>query len=556
MDIDIFGTLISLLAGLGVLFVGFKMLSDNIERLANTGLKKLFSKTADNIPVGIGIGALSTAIIQSSGATTIMIVGFVNAGAMTLLQATAMIMGANIGTTITAQIAALGSLDIAFYATLLTFIGMAISMIFKKEKVKTAGLAVAGLGLVFIALTLMKNAMSDIKNLPQVTDFLKSCSNPFLLLLFGIIFTTLVQSSSAVTTILISMVSVGMVIGGGETGGNAILYIILGSNIGSCSTALISSLGAGTNAKRASFIHLLFNVFGTMLFFILLLCLPNFMDSTFNKWFAGAPQTSIAMFHTFFNLVCTLMFAPVSKLFVRISEFVIKDKKQEHASSFIDDRFLHTPSIAIEQATKESFRLGELSMKALQDGYEMFVTRDVEKRYKLREDMKYVHQLNEHLLQYMVKISSTCKLDSQEKEIAILHKIINDFYRIIEISDNMINYTKNVVNNEIVFSDTVMVQLCEFVTKLNEQYNLVKGLFEANHYKVRNKINDQILIKEDEIDKLREIMIKQHIERLENNECKPSSSGVFINLISNLERAGDHIFFVSESINESRKKSN
>ena len=550
MTIEVIEAIITLLSGIGILLVGFKMLSDNIERLANVGLKKLFSKTSKNIPAGIGIGALTTAIIQSSGATTIMIVGFVNAGAMSLIQATAMIMGANIGTTITAQIAALGSFDVALYATLLSIVGMTIYMAFKKEKIKTTGLAIAGLGLVFVALSIMKNSMSIFNTLPEVTSFLSSCSNPFLLLIFGIIFTTLVQSSSAVTTILISMVAVGMVIGGGATGGNAILYIILGSNIGSCSTALISSLGASVNAKRTSLIHLMFNTFGAILFFVFLLCVPNFMDVTFNKWFRGAPQTSIAMFHTFFNVLCTLIFAPLSKYFVSLSQIIIKDKKNEKVTTFIDDRFLHTPSIAIDQSTKEAFRLGELSMTALKNGFDMFIARDYERRHKLREDIQHIQSLNEELLSYLVKISSTCKLDTQEQEIGRLHKIINDFYRLVEIADNMIGYTKNIINNEIVFSDKVIQELTVCMSKLEDQFNNLSTLNSASHYKTKNKIIEQINKCEESIDNLRSIMIKEHITRLENNECLPKSSGVFINLISNLERAGDHLFFVSESLME------
>ncbi|MGM9858692.1 MAG: Na/Pi cotransporter family protein [Bacilli bacterium] len=548
MKTEVIEAIITLLSGLGILLVGFKMLSDNIERLANVGLKKLFSKTSKNIPVGIGIGALTTAIIQSSGATTIMIVGFVNAGAMSLLQATAMIMGANIGTTITAQIAALGSFDVALYATLFSIIGMVIYMVCKKEKVKTTGLAIAGLGLVFVALSLMKNSMSEFNKLSEVTSFLSSCSNPFLLLLFGILFTAIVQSSSAVTTILISMAAVGMVIGGGTTGGNAILYIILGSNIGSCSTALISSIGASVNAKRTSLIHLMFNTFGAILFFIFLLFVPNFMDFTFNKWFSGAPQTSIAMFHTFFNIICTLIFAPLSKYFVKLSQLIIKDKKNEQVTTYIDDRFLHTPSIAIDQATKEAFRLGELSMNALKNGFDMLLDRDYERRHKLREDMQNVQSLNEELLAYLVKISSTCKLDTQEHDIAKLHKIINDFYRLIEIADNMIGYTKKVINNDINFSEKVNQELTLCMGMLENQFKNVSNLNDASHYKTKNKLIEQISNCEENIDDLRETMIKEHITRLENNECLPKSSGVFINLISNLERAGDHLFFVSESI--------
>ena len=237
---------IELLAGLGALLIGFKLLSDNIEKLANSGVKKLFNKTSKNRWVGVGIGAAVTAIIQSSGASTVMIVGFVNAGIMDLFQATAMIMGANIGTTITAQIAALDAFDVGTFAMLLAFIGTFMSMIAKKDKTKTIGLALGGLGLVFLALGYMGDAMDIFKKSQAFTDLLQNVNNPLLLLLIGIGFTALIQSSSATTTILITMVGAGLAIGNSP---NAILYVVLGSNIGSCVTALLSSISASNVAK-------------------------------------------------------------------------------------------------------------------------------------------------------------------------------------------------------------------------------------------------------------------------------------------------------------------
>ena len=293
-------------------------------------LKKLFNKTSKNRWVGIGIGAAVTAIIQSSGASTIMVVGFVNAGLMTLFQATAMIMGANIGTTVTAQLASFGTFDVALYATLLAFIGSFMNMLCKTEKPKTVGLALAGLGLVFLSLDFMKSSMKVFSSSEAFTTLLQSINNPFLLLGFGIVFTALLQSSSALTTILITMVTAGLTIGKGP---NDIIYVILGTNIGSCVTAILSGFGASINGKRASLIHLMFNTFGSAIFFIVLLLWPNFMEVTFERWFAGAPSTQIAMFHTFFNVICTALFLPFINVFVKVSKLLVKDKKKERKSS-------------------------------------------------------------------------------------------------------------------------------------------------------------------------------------------------------------------------------
>ena len=323
--IDYVGAIIGLLAGLGALLIGFKLLSDNIEKLATTGLKKLFNKTSKNRWVGIGIGASVTAIIQSSGASTIMIVGFVNAGLMSLFQATAMIMGANIGTTVTAQIASLGSFDIALYATLLAFIGAFMNMLCKTEKPKTIGLALAGLGLVFMSLDAMKTSMKVFSSSQAFTDLLQNVNNPFLLLFIGIGLTALLQSSSALTTILIAMVTAGLMIGNGP---NDIIYVILGTNIGSCVTALLSSLGSSTNAKRASIIHLMFNTAGTVVFTIVFLIWKNFYTDILEVLVPGEPGMQIAVFHIMFNVSCTIIFLPFVKVFVKVATLIIKDNME------------------------------------------------------------------------------------------------------------------------------------------------------------------------------------------------------------------------------------
>lgn len=529
---------IELLAGLGALLIGFKLLSDNIEKLANSGVKKLFNKTSKNRWVGVGIGAAVTAIIQSSGASTVMIVGFVNAGIMDLFQATAMIMGANIGTTITAQIAALDAFDVGTFAMLLAFIGTFMSMIAKKDKTKTIGLALGGLGLVFLALGYMGDAMDIFKKSQAFTDLLQNVNNPLLLLLIGIGFTALIQSSSATTTILITMVGAGLAIGNSP---NAILYVVLGSNIGSCVTALLSSISASNVAKRASLIHLMFNTFGTIIYFIVLLLWQDFYTVTFGKWFPGAPQTQLAMFHTFFNVSMTLLFVPFINYFVKVATWILPDKKQISNKSFIDERFLGTPSIALSQVHKETLRLGTLAMEALNDSIDCFVNKNYEGRSGVYEKIKIVDGINENLLGYLVKVANQDLPIDGEKLVSNLHFSINDFYREAEIADNMIKYTRHLVEDNIKFSSKVFEQIGIMRDKLNQQFAYLKDMFENNNYAILAEV-DQV---EDEIDKLRSTMINDHIARLEKGECSPASSGVYINLVSNLERAGDHLAYIA-----------
>lgn len=531
--------IIFLLAGLGMLLIGFKMLSDNIEKIATNRIKKLFNNHSSKGIIGVGIGALATALIQSSSATTVMVVGFVNAGILNLFQATAMIMGANIGTTITAQIVALGSFDFSTYAMLLAIIGIVMSMIAKKDKIKTLGLALSGLGLVFIALWLMQDAMAIFRQSEAITSFLIKCNNPILLLLFGIAFTALIQSSSAVTTILISMVSANMYIGNTP---NGILFVILGSNIGTTITALLSSFGASTNAKRASFIHFLFNFSGAFIFFIILLIWKDFMSVTFAKWFT-AKSTQIAMFHTFFNVICTLLFLPLINVFVKVSCLCVKDNKKVVKLSFIDNHFSHTPSVALTQASQEVIRFGELTMETLDLSIEGFLNKSLANEKKIHDNLLTIDTLNQELVSYLIKVASLDLSDDNVTLVSKLHDVINDLYREAEIADNMVKYTKSSIDNDLTFSNTVCNQISTLHEMINKQFNNVKHLIENEDFSIINQI-DEI---ENNIDDLRTIMVKQHIERLEKNECNPASSGVFINLVSNLERAGDHLNYIAHS---------
>ena len=538
---DYAAAVIGLLAGLGALLIGFKLLSDNIEKLANTGLKKLFNKTSGNRWVGIGIGASVTAIIQSSGATTIMVVGFVNAGLMTLFQATAMIMGANIGTTITAQIASLGSFDVALYATLLAFVGAFMNMLCKNDKIKTTGLALAGLGLVFISLDFMKSSMKVFSDADAFTNLLQQVGNPFLLLFIGIALTAMLQSSSALTTILIAMVSAGLMIGNDA---NDIIYVILGTNIGSCVTALLSSFGASTNGKRASLIHLMFNTFGSIIMFIILLLWPTFMETTFQKWFPGTPGTQIAMFHTFFNVLFTLLFAPFINVFVFLATKIIPDKKEESYKSFIDDRFLTTSGVALSQATKEVARMGRMAIDTLNTSIDAFISADKEKTPEIQDNIKVLEKFNTNIVEYLVKISTLNCSNEDEQFLAVLHNSVNDLYRSVEIADNMTKYTKHLVDDQLVFSEVVFEKLGEFKDKINAQYNNIELVLLEKRYDLIQDIDNL----EDEMDKLRSKLVKDHIARLEKGECSLSSSSVFINLVSNLERAGDHLHLIAHNI--------
>lgn len=533
---------LSLLGGLGVFLIGMHALSDSMSKLANGKMQKLLNKTSKSKVTGVGIGCVVTMIAQSSSLTTVMVVGLVNAGIITLFQATTMIMGANVGTTITAQIVALQSFDVAKFAVVLALIGIFMVMFTKKEGVNSTGKALYGLGLIFIGLELMSASMQFFRTEPAVLKLFQSINNPFLLLLLGIVFTAIVQSSSAVTSILITMTSAGIMIG---SGGNSILYVILGTNIGTCVTALLSSIGASTNGKRASLIHLLFNTFGTIMFMILLLSWKDFMNVTFTRWFKGAPGTQIAMFHTFFNVIGVFIMLPFTKYFVKLANLIIKDKKVKQVKLVnLDERLLISPDLALMQFNKEVSTMFDKSMGLLKESFGYFKTKDISSISKIDVEIKNMIIINKELTDFLVKLSAQDVNIKEESKFSALHYSLNDILRITEIAENFGKYTKHYVEDNLEFSETVLQELTEMFDEIEKLYQLTQDIFLNDNKSLLPEV-DAV---EDKIDGYRRNLINGHIQRLNEGKCKPECSGVFINLVSNLERAADHITFIAHSL--------
>ena len=568
MAIYIVETILFMLAAIGTLLIGFDMLSNNITKLFHTQLKKLFNKTSKNAVVGVLIGAAATAIVQSSGATTIMIVGFVNTGIINLFQATSMIMGANIGTTITAQIASLSgmSFDFGAMALGLTGIGALVSMFTKKEKVKTICNLLAGFGLLFLGLECMSLAISnEYEGVQVVKESIKSVlSNefiststlaPFLLFILGIVFTGITQSSSLITSLVISFVINGIYIGAGADAtslNNNVLFLILGSNIGSCVTAMISSMGASTNAKRASLIHLMFNVTGSILFAIFLLSWNNFMEITFASWFEST-GSQIAMFHTFFNVVCTIIFLPFINVFVKLANLLIKDKKTESDEiglKFIDERLLPTPSIAVHQVRRELELMYNKSYNILNLSIDGFTSKNVENRTEVDKVNEELYVLNKQVIEFMVKLSSQQLVLEDESTLSSFHRTLNDILRIGEIAENICRYTNQTINNSLEFSPTVMLHIGQMKDKINELFLKTDEIFISKDI---TKLPEADKI-EDTIDTMRKQLIDDHMDRLKKKECSPQNSGVYVNLVNNLERAADHMIYIAYSVKEAKEQ--
>ena len=542
-------SVITILAGCGVFLLGFKLLSDNMEKLAGNGLKRLFNKTSDKKMVGVGLGAAATAVVQSSAITTVMVIGFVNTGIMSLKQAATIIMGANIGTTITAQIVALQAFNLNVFFMALAFIGMAMNMFSKKDKVRLAGIALAGLGIVFVGLDVMSGAMEGEMIHAALETVLSKATNPVFLLFIGVAFTALIQSSSAVTTIIIAMAMQGLIVGGG---GNAVLYVILGSNIGSCVTALISSIGTSVNARRASIIHLLFNVIGAVIFMVVLLIFPQFQEKTFERWFSS-PETQIAMFHTFFNVLCTLMFLPFTNVLVKLAMLIVPETKTEEKAEetesgakfvYMDKRFLNSPALAISQLKKETFRMADMAMASLATAFNGFIRRDVSTVENVAANNEKIADLSKSISDYLVKVSAAGPSLEDEKKISALHNNVGDIVRISELADNLTKYTRKTINENLTFSPVVGTKLSEMYALLQEQYSLVKRIVLMKEYNIMNESDET----EDRVDNMRRSLIADHIDRMQRGECNAENNPVFINLVSNLERVGDHLNYVAHSV--------
>ena len=536
----VFLCILALLAGSGVFMAGMNMLSSNLEKIAGNKMKSLLGKISNNRFAGVGIGASVTAIIQSSAATTVMAIGFVNAGVMTLMQATAIIMGANIGTTVTGLLVSLSSFDISLYFSVFTFIGI-MMMFIKNDKVKIIGGILAGLGLLFVGLDLMSNAFND----PAIKEFFieifTSINFPLLLILCGIVFTALLQSSSAATGLVIVMV------GNGAIDVSSALFIILGSNIGTCVTAIIASIGTTTNAKRTAFIHLAFNVIGTIIFTIFIWIFTPYIVSFLDAIFPNNGEMQIALFHIIFNVTTTLLLLPFIKWLVKLAELVIREKKKESAPAFtlkyVDDRLLTTPPIALMQVKKEVEYMASLANENLERSFDVIFLKDKTKIDKVYEVEEHINFMNNALTKYLIKLSSLVNSD-EEKIIGSYFHVLNDIERIGDHAENFLEVGIKLIENNLSFSKEGEEEVKTMYSKVLAMYDLaIEGFDDVkkNHLKELDKYEQQL-------DDMKDDLSSSHFDRLADAKCSIEMGDMFYSIISGLERVGDHLVNVGYSI--------
>lgn len=537
---DLFNSVLVLLAGIGVLLIGMKMMGDNLEKSSGKTMRKLFNKITSNRYLGIGIGTLITAIVQSSGVITVMTIGFVNAGIMSLFQAAAIILGANIGTTATGLLASLEAFDIGLYFQALTIVGVIMMGAFKKDNIRQIGGIVAGIGILFAGLSLISGAFKTPYMNDKIVDMFTKFSNPALMILLGIVITALVQSSSLISTILVAL---GI---SGAIDPVTAFYVVLGSNIGSCITAIIASMGASQNAKRTAFMHLMVNIIGVIMFMCVMIPLSSQVANLMSK-ISKDVGMQIAFFHLFFNTINAIILAPFIKQLVWLSQKVIKDKKsgaELNKLQFIDERILSTPSIAVSQIIKEVEAMAIMAKDNLARSFMAITTLDLnEKDLILKEEGK-IDYTTKSIASYIIRLSTMPLNRSDEKIIGSLHNVISDIERIGDHAENFIESAEEMLNSESAFTKPA-------VAELNLMYNKIMELFDLSidAFKTRNTSNlKQVSDLESSVDDMKKLYGYNHIERLNKGECNIESGAHFYATINSLERIADHLNNVAYSI--------
>lgn len=541
----LFGSLIWLLAGVGIFIVGMNFLSDTLEKSAGTGMKRLLERISNNRFSGVGIGAGVTAIIQSSSATSVMVIGLVNAGVMTLMQATPIIMGANIGTTITGVLVALKNdyFNMAMY--LLAFAGVMMGFS-KKEKFKLAGSLCSGLGLIFVGLNIMSSEEAFGNPLVETmfTNIFAVIDFPLLLIFVGVIFTALIQSSSAATGVVITMVGTGVL------PLDLALFIILGANIGTCVTALLASVGANANSKRVALIHFTFNAIGTALFTAIIWLFREPVVNLLVSLFPGDDPMSLQMrvsaFHVVFNVSTTLLLLPFVKQLVNYSCTVIKDKQEQKAAmtlKFVDERLLSAPHVAMMQVKKEIDYMLSLVEENIQFSFVAMDSGSAEHDEKIRKNEEIIDFTNSALTHFLIKLSVDMP-ESDENIIGSYFHVLNDLERIGDHAENFHEIGLEMIGKKIAFSERAKGGITTMRQSVMEMFTIAKDAFEN----LNREDLPGLTALEEGVDGMKKELIASHFARLAEGNCSVDVSPYYSSVIVGLERVADHLVNVGYSI--------
>ncbi|CED92898.1 Na/Pi-cotransporter II-like protein [Romboutsia ilealis] len=529
---------IGIMGGLGLFLYGMNLMGDGLQKSAGSKLKRIIELLTSNVIMGVLVGMVVTMVIQSSSATTVMVVGFVNAGIMSLPQAIGVIMGANIGTTITAQLV---SLDVDFLAPVALGIGIVIYMFSNKPKHKHIAEILIGFGILFTGMDFMKDAVKPLAGYQGFTDMLLSFGHhPILGVLMGFAITAIVQSSSASMGMLIALASQGLI------PVTAALPILYGENIGTCVTSLISSIGASRNARRAAIMHLTFNVLGSIIFMFILskpiVAIVTAIDPT-----DAARQ--IANAHTLFNIINVIILLPFNKLIVKTALKLVPETKGEQDDDakvvkYIDDRMIETPSIALANIVKETLRMGEKSKESLNAAMDGIIDKSKEKIELSFRREKLINELQKLILNYLLKLSKASLNEDSRDTVDALFNTVNDIERIGDHAENIAELAQDIADSEMSFSDVGIGELKDMYNKVVSTYTYALEAMRTSNVELACKV----IKMEEQVDMMEKSCRANHMNRLNSSSCSIESGVIYLDIISNLERVSDHAVNIAQQV--------
>ena len=532
--------LILILVGAAVFIIGMNMMSSGLKKATGRGLRRLLKRIRNNRLAGLGIGTAATALVQSSAATSIMAIGFINAGAMTIFQGVCIILGAYIGTTVTGLLASLSTFSFSSYFIILAVIGV-ILMFFKKERIKSIGEILAGLGLLFFGLSTMSKTINtnvDIINGVQAF-FGASWMIPPLLMLVGALVTALFQSSSATSGIAIAMVS------GGALGFNNAIYIVLGGTIGTVITTLIATIGSNVNAKRTGIICLIIRIFTGLVALAIYWPLQDILGNALLTVF-GSEALAVAMFLVIYNVIFMLAILPFVQYFEKLSIKLIRDKDEEEkkkALKYIDKHLLDTPTVALMQVKREIINMMTLSHENLKLGFNRIINQDASKDKELVETEDKIDYINNQITSFLIELSN--RLSSKdEKTAGSYFHVVNDIERIGDHAYNFYESSLKMVNNDLSFSSTAKKEFQGMFDIIDKMFDLSYEIFHDRSQENLKKLHDL----ETRTDALKNELSNAHYERIQSNQCKMENSPFYTTLVSELERVADHLVNIGYSI--------
>ena len=529
--------------GLGMFIYGMQIMAQGLENAAGNRMKSLLEILTKNKFMGVLLGAAITAVIQSSSATTVMVVGFVNAGLMNLTQAMGVIMGANIGTTVTGWL--VSSVEWAEFlspsklAPVAVIVGVIVMLTGKRRSTKDISSIIIGFGLLFIGITTMSEAVEPLREYEGfVNMFVVLGKSPILGILAGALVTAIIQSSSASVGILQSLAAAGLV------QFSAAIYIIMGQNIGTCVTAILSGLGAKKNAKTAGLMHLLFNVIGTVIFSAVVIVYFELMNP--QAGVGAITQTQISLVHTIFNIGTTVLLFPASNLIIKLARKIgnVNEDEQDRSKVLLDERLLETPGIALQSTINEAIRMGDLVVETMETARNILFTKDQKGIDRLKEDEDTVDKLCAGITDYAVKLSTMQISEKEHETVARLLQILSDVERVSDYCENISEYAETLLQKKVAFSDIAREHMEEMMSETIDSYRYSIEAFKEGSTQKALKVIE----KETKIDELELRLRTKHIARLADNKCSTEAGIVFLDALVGLERISDHARNIAEEV--------